>query len=77
MAAGQASTSNLQRRLRLGYGRAARIMDELEKMGLAVPEVKYLMRALKKRYPEIDDDIFTVEAAKVEIERVFGGERDV
>ncbi len=32
--AGQASTSNLQRRLRLGYGRAARIMDELEKMGV-------------------------------------------
>ncbi len=32
--AGQASTSNLQRRLRLGYGRAARIMDELEKMGI-------------------------------------------
>ena len=54
-----------------------RHVDELEKMGLAVPEVKYLMRALKKRYPEIDDDIFTVEAAKVEIERVFGGERDV
>jgi energy-coupling factor transport system ATP-binding protein len=54
-----------------------RHVDELEKMGLAVPEVKYLMRALKKRYPEIDDDIFTVEAAKAEIERVFGGERDV
>lgn len=32
--AGQASTSSLQRRLRLGYGRAARIMDELEKMGV-------------------------------------------
>ena len=32
--AGQASTSSLQRRLRLGYGRAARIMDELEKMGI-------------------------------------------
>ena len=35
--AGQASTSNLQRRLRLGYGRAARIMDELEKMGIIGP----------------------------------------
>ena len=35
--AGQASTSNLQRRLRLGYGRAARIMDELEKMGVIGP----------------------------------------
>ncbi|MEG1650445.1 MAG: DNA translocase FtsK [Oscillospiraceae bacterium] len=32
--AGQASTSQLQRRLKLGYGRAARIMDEMEKMGI-------------------------------------------
>ena len=46
-------------------------------MGLAVPEVKYLMRALKKQNPEVNDDIFTVEAAKAEIERVFGGERHV
>ena len=37
VSAGQASTSNLQRRLRLGYGRAARIMDELEKMGVIGP----------------------------------------
>ena len=54
-----------------------RHVDELEKMGLAVPEVKYLMRALKKQNPEVNDDIFTVEAAKAEIERVFGGERHV
>ncbi len=32
--AGQASTSFLQRRLKLGYARAARIMDELEQMGI-------------------------------------------
>lgn len=37
VSAGQASTSNLQRRLRLGYGRAARVMDELEKMGIIGP----------------------------------------
>lgn len=35
--AGQASTSNLQRRLKLGYARAARIMDELEEMGIIGP----------------------------------------
>lgn len=32
--AGQASTSSLQRRLKLGYARAARMMDELEQMGV-------------------------------------------
>ncbi|MEG1782527.1 MAG: DNA translocase FtsK, partial [Oscillospiraceae bacterium] len=32
--AGQASTSLLQRRLKLGYARAARIMDEMEAMGI-------------------------------------------
>lgn len=35
--AGQASTSSLQRYLNLGYARAARIMDELEKMGIIGP----------------------------------------
>ncbi len=35
--AGQASTSFLQRRLRLGYARAARIIDELEQRGIIGP----------------------------------------
>jgi S-DNA-T family DNA segregation ATPase FtsK/SpoIIIE len=33
----RASTSSLQRRLRIGYTRAARIMDELEKRGMVGP----------------------------------------
>lgn len=35
--AGQASTSAIQRNLKLGYGRAARLMDVMEKMGIIGP----------------------------------------
>ena len=35
--AGQASTSLLQRRCKLGYARAARIMDEMEQLGVIGP----------------------------------------
>jgi S-DNA-T family DNA segregation ATPase FtsK/SpoIIIE len=34
---GQASVSMLQRRLKLGYSRAARIVDQMEKMGVVGP----------------------------------------
>ena len=48
-------------------------IETLEKIGLAVPEVTYLMRRLKKKYPKIREDIFTVEAAKDEILKVIRG----
>ena len=35
--AGQASTSYLQRKLKLGYARAARIIDELAERGIVGP----------------------------------------
>lgn len=48
-------------------------IETLESIGLAVPEVTYLMARLKKKYPEIREDIFTVKAAKDEILRVIRG----
>jgi S-DNA-T family DNA segregation ATPase FtsK/SpoIIIE len=36
--AGKASTSLLQRRLKLGYNRAARIMDTMEQRGVIGPQ---------------------------------------
>ena len=37
METGQASVSMLQRRLKLGYARAARIVDEMEEKGIVGP----------------------------------------
>jgi energy-coupling factor transport system ATP-binding protein len=48
-------------------------IETLEKIGLAVPEVTYLMKRLKACYPEIREDIFTVDAAKAEILRIIRG----
>lgn len=42
-------------------------IDTLEKIGLAVPQVTYLMRELKKKGFNVLEDIFTVEKAKSEL----------
>jgi energy-coupling factor transport system ATP-binding protein len=46
-------------------------IDELEKMGLAVPQVTYLMRKLKDRGFHVNDNVITVEEAKNEILKLF------
>jgi S-DNA-T family DNA segregation ATPase FtsK/SpoIIIE len=46
---GKASTSTLQRRLRLGYGRAARILDAMEKDGIIGPPDGSRPREVLKR----------------------------
>lgn len=58
------------------YDQPAKVFAEietLEKIGLAVPEITYLMRRLKVKYPQIRDDIFTVEAAKAEVLKIIKG----
>lgn len=63
---GQASTSSLQRKLKLGYARAARIMDELEQMGVIGPSEgskprKILMTKsqwAERRMRKLDDEEF-------------------
>ncbi|MGN0293218.1 MAG: energy-coupling factor transporter ATPase [Lachnospiraceae bacterium] len=45
---------------------------DLEKIGLAVPQVTYLMHALKNKGFDVDTDAITIEEAKKELSRIFG-----
>ena len=48
-----------------------RQVEILEEIGLAVPQVTYLMRELKKKGFNVSDEIFTVEQGSKEILRVL------
>lgn len=50
---------------------------ELEQIGLAAPQITYLMKELKKKYPDINEKIFTLDEARDEIKRVLAEEKDV
>jgi S-DNA-T family DNA segregation ATPase FtsK/SpoIIIE len=52
---GKASTSTLQRRLRLGYGRAARILDAMQRDGIIGPPDGSKPREVLKRPDWIDE----------------------
>lgn len=47
----------------------------LEKIGLAVPQITLLMHELNARGIDVDNGIYTEEAAAAEIARIFGGAR--
>jgi energy-coupling factor transport system ATP-binding protein len=51
-------------------------VDTLESVGLAVPQVTYLVRKLRERGFDISEKIFTVEQAKAEILRVLGSAKN-
>ncbi len=53
---GKASTSTLQRRLRLGYGRAARILDRMQREGLIGPPDGSRPREVLKRPEWLDQN---------------------
>lgn len=48
-------------------------IDTLERVGLAVPQVTYLVRKLREKGFNISQDIFTVDEARKEILRVLRG----
>jgi energy-coupling factor transport system ATP-binding protein len=50
-------------------------IDILEKIGLAVPQVTYFAREMKKRGYNINEDVITIEEAKDELLRILRGDK--
>ena len=46
-------------------------VEKLEKMGLAVPQVTYLMRELKNKGFDVSNKVYTIEQAKKELLKVL------
>ncbi|MDO5689679.1 MAG: energy-coupling factor transporter ATPase [Tissierellia bacterium] len=48
--------------------------DKLEEMGLGIPQITEVMKAISKKYPGIRSDILTVEEAYDQLRVLLGGE---
>lgn len=48
--------------------------EMLEKLGLAVPQISKVWEILRKEFPELPDNIYTVQGAAEEIKKHMGGE---
>ncbi|HEY4500475.1 MAG TPA: DNA translocase FtsK, partial [Candidatus Paceibacterota bacterium] len=64
--AGRASTSYLQRKLKLGYARAARLMDKLEERGVIGPGDGAKPREVLSRRPEESESRPNASGEKIE-----------
>jgi energy-coupling factor transport system ATP-binding protein len=47
--------------------------DELEQVGLGVPQITYLVRLLASNGIDIPQDIYTIEDAENALKKLFGG----
>ena len=50
---------------------------ELEGIGLGVPQITEFMKRLQEKYPELPDEILTVEEAFKVLDNFMGGRADV
>lgn len=46
-------------------------VETLEKIGLGVPQVTYLMRELRKKGFNVGDEVYTIEQCKEELKKIF------
>ena len=74
----QASVSMLQRRFRIGYNRAARIIDEIEEMGIIGPSdgsrPRQVLTTEEEYYGQPDQTVFVDESIDAEAVNLYGDE---
>lgn len=51
-------------------------VDTLEKIGLGVPQVTYLMRELRNKGFDVSDEVYTIEQCKKELLRIFKNKKN-